>query len=92
MEVRYGDQLNRHSAVSNLGLGSVTTAIAGAMGSHVTGAAATAVVTSAVGGPVAMGALIATGTGLAAFGSYKIGKITVQQLGDWAESYCERRE
>jgi|GEM_PF-2508903 len=59
------------SAVSNLGLGGATTAIAGAMGSSATGAAATTLVTSAVGGPVVMGALIVVGTAAVGYGVYK---------------------
>lgn len=61
-------------AVSSLGLGGVTTAIAGAMGSSATGAAATAVVTSAVGGPVVMGAILVGGTAAASYGIYKGGQ------------------
>lgn len=76
------------SAVSHLGLGGLTTTIAAAMGSHATGAAATAVVTSAVGGPMVMGTLIALGTGAAAFGTYELGKWTFDTLGHQAESYC----
>lgn len=77
------------SAVSQLGLGSLTTTIAGMMGSSVAGAAATAVVTSAVGGPIVMGALLASGTGAATFGAYKLTKVAVENLGGWAESYCK---
>lgn len=62
------------SAVSSLGLGGVTTAIAGAMGSSATGAAATAVVTAAVGGPVAMGAILVTGSAAVSYGVYKGGQ------------------
>jgi hypothetical protein len=76
------------SAVSQLGLGGLTTALAGMMGSSVAGAAATAVVTSAVGGPVVMGALLASGTGAAAFGTYKLSKFTVEQFWGWVEKYC----
>lgn len=79
------------SAVSHLGLGGLTTAIAGMMGSSATGAAATAVVTSVVGGPLVMGTLLAGGTGAAAFGTYELGKFTVEKLGSWAESYCGSR-
>lgn len=79
------------SAVSQLGLGGVMTTIAGMMGSNVAGAAATAVVTSAVGGPVVMGALLAGGTGVTAFGTYKLSKFTVEKLRNWAESYCLSR-
>lgn len=59
------------SAVSSMGLGGVTTAIAGAMGSNVFGAAATAVVTSAVGGPVVMSMILAGGTAATAYGTYE---------------------
>lgn len=38
-----------------------------------TGAAATAVVTAAVGGPLAMGAIVAGGTGAVAYGLYRLG-------------------
>jgi hypothetical protein len=68
------------SAVSGLGLGGVTTAIAGAMGSSATGAAATAVVTVAVGGPVVMGAILVSGAGAAAYGTYQIGKWIHKQV------------
>lgn len=68
------------SAVSSLGLGGVTTAIAGAMGSSVTGAAATAVVTAAVGGPLAMGAILVGGTGAAAYGVYQLGSWLSKQM------------
>jgi len=53
--------------------------------SSVTGAAATAVVTSAVGGPVVMAILITVGTGVAAVGTYELGKSAVQQLENWAK-------
>ncbi len=62
------------SAVSSLGLGGVTTAIAGAMGSSATGAAATAVVTAAVGGPVVMGAILVAGSAAVSYGVYKGGQ------------------
>jgi hypothetical protein len=67
------------SAVSSLGLGGVTTSIAGAMGSSASGAAATAVVTSVVGGPLVMGAILVAGTAGATYGLYKCG----QALGKW---------
>lgn len=76
------------SAVSQLGLGGLTSAAAGIMGSSASGAAATAVVTSAVGGPVVMGALIVGGTGVAAFGTYEAGKFAVEKLGGLAQGYC----
>lgn len=62
------------SAVSKLGLGGVTSAVAGAMGSSASGAAATAVVTSAVGGPLVMGGIIVGGTVLTGYGFYKGGQ------------------
>lgn len=76
------------SAVSNLGLGGLTTTIASMMGSNAVGAAATAVVTSAVGGPVVMGALIAGGTTATAYGTYKLGEFSLKKLGNWASTYC----
>ncbi|MBE9226513.1 hypothetical protein IQ264_13880 [Phormidium sp. LEGE 05292] len=88
------------SAVSELGLGGIMTTIAGMMGSNVAGAAATAVVTSAVGGPAVMGVLIAGGTSGSLFLVYKLGKFTVEKLEnlaqvekleDWAKSYCLSR-
>jgi hypothetical protein len=76
------------SAVSQLGLGGLTTAIAGMMGSHAAGAAATALVTSTVGGPLVMSGLLVGGTSAAAFGTYEVGKFAVQQLGNFAKNYC----
>lgn len=76
------------SAVSQLGLGGLTSAAAGMMGSSASGAAATAVVTSAVGGPVVMGALIVGGAGITALGTYEAGKFAVGKLGDFAANYC----
>jgi len=84
------------SAVSQLGLGGATTAIAGMMGSGATGAAATAVVTSAIGGPVVMGAVIVGGTSLATYGTYELGKFAIKNmenklnLGKRAKHYCLR--
>jgi hypothetical protein len=78
------------SVVSQMGLGGVTTTIAGLMGSGATGAAATAVVTSAVGGPMVMGGLLVGGTGAVAFGTYKLGEFTLDKLENWAENYCSR--
>nr|OEJ76636.1 hypothetical protein BH720_03510 [Desertifilum tharense IPPAS B-1220] len=78
------------SAVSQLGLGGITTAIAGMMGSSVTGAAATAVVTSAVGGPLVMGTILVGGTGAAAVGTYHLSKFTADKLGTWADSNCAK--
>jgi hypothetical protein len=68
------------AAVSSLGLGGATTAIAGMMGTNVAGAAATAVVTSAVGGAVVMGAILAGGTAASAYGVYQAGKWVGKQL------------
>jgi len=62
------------SAVSSMGLGGVTTTIAGAMGSQATGAAATALVTSVVGGPVVMGAILVGGAAATSYGLYKCGQ------------------
>lgn len=56
------------STVSSMGLGPATTAAAGMLGSSTTGAAATAVVTSALGGPLVAGSLLVIGTGFAAYG------------------------
>lgn len=70
------------SAVSNLGLGSLTTAAAGAMGSSATGAAATALVTGAVGGPVIMGGIIVAGTAAAGYGVYKGGQALWKWVSD----------
>jgi hypothetical protein len=70
------------SAVSNLGLGGVTTSIAGAMGSSASGAAATAVVTSVVGGPLVMGAILVMGTAGAAYGVYKGGQAVAKWMTD----------
>lgn len=71
------------SAVSTMGLGGATTAIAGAMGSSVTGAAATAVVTAAVGGPVVTGAILFGGAGATAYGAYKVGNWAWKQMKLW---------
>lgn len=71
------------SAVSSMGLGGATTALAGAMGSNVAGAAATAVVTSAVGGPVVMGAILVGGTAAAAYGVYEAANWVSKQFKLW---------
>lgn len=76
------------SAVSELGLGNLMTLAASLSGSKVAGAAATAVVTSAVGGPVVMGALITGGVGVAAYGTYKLEQFTAEKFRDWAGHYC----
>lgn len=70
------------SAVSKLGLGGVTTTIAGAMGSSASGAAATAVVTSAVGGPLVMGGILICGSALAGYGLYKGGQAVWRYVKD----------
>ena len=70
------------STVSSLGMGSVTTSIAGAMGSSASGAAATAVVTSAVGGPLVMGAIIIVGSTGVAYGIYKGGQAIYKWVSD----------
>ncbi|MBR8835853.1 MAG: hypothetical protein DSM106950_17990 [Stigonema ocellatum SAG 48.90 = DSM 106950] len=71
------------SAVSSMGLGGATTAIAGAMGTNVAGAAATAVVTSAVGGPVVMGTILVSGAAATAYGLYQAGNWVGKQLKCW---------
>lgn len=76
------------SAVSNLGLGGLTTALASALGSSATGAAATAVVTSAVGGPIVMAGLLVGGTAVTAYGSSKLAIFIGEKLGEWAEKAC----
>ena len=67
------------STVSSMGLGSVTTAAAGMLGSSAVGAAATAVVTSALGGPLVAGGLLVLGTGAAAYGVCR----TLGSVWDW---------
>ncbi|MCT7982398.1 hypothetical protein NG796_03740 [Laspinema sp. A4] len=76
------------SAVSQLGLGGLTTTLASALGSSVTGAAATAVVTSAVGGPLVMAGLLTAGTAATTYGTYKMSVFVAEKLGDWAEKSC----
>lgn len=71
------------SAVSSMGLGGVTTAIAGAMGTNVFGAAATAVVTSAVGGPAVMGVILIGGTAATAYGTYEAAHWIGKQFQLW---------
>jgi hypothetical protein len=71
------------SVVSSMGLGGVTTAIAGAMGTNVAGAAATAVVTSAVGGPVVMGAILVGGAAATTYGVYQAANWAGRQLKWW---------
>lgn len=78
------------STVSQLGLGGLTQLIAGWLGSSASGAAATAVVTSAVGGPAVMGFLLVGGTGAAVYGGYQIGKIVIgNYLQEWAIANCK---
>jgi hypothetical protein len=77
------------SAVSQLGLGGLTQAVAGLLGSNAAGAAATAVVTSTVGGPVVMGALLVAGVGATAYGSGELTKMVATNLGEWAEGSCK---
>jgi hypothetical protein len=76
------------SAISQLGLGGLTQAAAGFLGSNAAGAAATAVVTSAVGGPIVMAALVAVGLGVTTFGTGELTKFIADKLGDWAENSC----
>lgn len=76
------------SVVSDLGLGSITTSIAGLLGSDAVGAAATSVVTASVGGPVVMGALLAGGAVATAYGTYELGKFSADKFNNWANQYC----
>lgn len=76
------------SAVSQLGLGGLTTTLASVLGSSATGAAATAVVTSAVGGPLVMAGLLAGGTVATTYGSYKLSVFVAEKLGEWAAATC----
>lgn len=80
------------SAVSQLGAGGLTTAIAGLMGSNAVGAAATAVVTSAVGGPIVMSIILTSGAGITALGTYEVSKFAAEKLGFWVEEYCFARQ
>ena len=80
------------SAISNLGLGGLTTTLAGALGSNATGAAATAVVTSAVGGPMVMAGLLVGGTAVTVYGSSKLALFIADKLGKWAETSCTAPE
>ncbi|MFM6306552.1 hypothetical protein [Planktothrix sp.] len=77
------------STVSQLGLGGLTQLIAGWLGSSASGAAATAVVTSAVGGPAVMGLLLVGGTGAVAYGGYQVSKIVTGKLQEWAKANCK---
>ncbi|HAO11574.1 MAG TPA: hypothetical protein DCQ51_10490 [Planktothrix sp. UBA8407] len=77
------------STVSQLGLGGLTQLIAGWLGSSASGAAATAVVTSAVGGPAVMGFLLVGGTGAVAYGGYQVSKIVTGKLQEWAIANCK---
>ncbi len=77
------------SAVSQLGLGGLTTTLASVLGSGATGAAATAVVTSAVGGPLVMAGLLTGGTAVTAYGSYKLSVFVAEKLAEWAATTCD---
>ncbi|MCT7967767.1 hypothetical protein NG799_15600 [Laspinema sp. D1] len=76
------------STVSKLGLGGLTKTLAIVLGSNANGAAATAVVTSAVGGPLVMAGLLTAGTAATTYGTYKMSVFVAKQLGDWAEKSC----
>jgi hypothetical protein len=76
------------AAVSQLGLGGLTQAAAGFLGSNAVGAAATAVVTSTVGGPVAMAALVTVGLAGTAYVGAEVTSLVAHNLGDWAASSC----
>lgn len=67
------------STVSTLGLGPATTAIAGTLGSSATGAAATAVVTSALGGPLLAGGALLAGSGILVYGTCR----TIGAIWSW---------
>ena len=49
------------------------------MGKSVVGAAATSVVTAAVGGPVVMSTILVAGTASTAYGVYELGNFTVER-------------
>jgi len=74
--------------IAHVGLGGVTTIIAHLLGHRVAGAAATSVVTAAMGGPIVMGSILVVSAGLTTFGVYKAGKLVTKELGDWAEATC----
>lgn len=76
------------SAVAQLGLGGATTMIAGLLGSHTAGAAATSVVVSFVGGPVIMTAIVVSIPLLLALGEHYVSQLTIQFFGQWAEMVC----
>lgn len=76
------------SAVSKLGLGGLIKTVAIVLGSNANGAAATAVVTSAVGGPLVMAGLLTAGTAATPYVTYKMGVFVAEKLGDWAEKSC----
>lgn len=84
--------LTGHAAVaaiiSKMGLGNITTTIAHMMGRNVFGAAATAVVTSTVGGPMVMAALLAGGVGLTTYEVYKLGQFAASHFAEWMQVYC----
>jgi hypothetical protein len=77
------------SAVSTLGLGPIVTATAATFfGSSAIGAAATSVVTSAVGGPFVMAAVITSILASAVFAANYLAWTVAAQLGDWALQTC----
>lgn len=73
------------SAVSSLGLGGITSTVGSLIAGHsVAGAAATAVCTAAVGGPVAMGAIVVGGLGATAYGLSKgVSYLQDTETGKW---------
>lgn len=84
------------STVSQLGLSGVVTPLASLLGSGATGAAATAVVTSAVGGPAIMAALIIGGAVVTDIGvhhavnfTFETGKKYASQVDTYAQNYCQ---
>ena len=62
--------------------------IAGLLGSHATGAAATSVVVSFVGGPVVMAAIVASIPLLLALGEHYLSQLTAHFFGQWASRVC----
>jgi hypothetical protein len=77
------------SAVSTLGLSPIVTATAATLlGSSAIGAAATSVVTSAVGGPFVMAAVITSILASAVFAANYLAWTVAAQLGDWALQTC----
>lgn len=68
------------SAVSQLGIGGLVTSMAGFFGSSATGAAATAVVTSAVGGPIVMAIILAGGIAVVNIGKHQAANFAFDKL------------